>query len=180
MGLSMAKFAALRNATKQAATDWKKKGLLVFEVDGTVNVEASNAKLDARADSYRGGLTKKAQEPTERTSPVAVSGGKTLAHADAVAKKENFLALLRELEYDRESGAVVAIDDVVSEVVEQLARVRTKLLGIPTKVAGRLALLKSAGEVEAFLTEEIALALKELTGDTDGLACVRKVQGRRQ
>jgi phage terminase Nu1 subunit (DNA packaging protein) len=192
MGVSMAKFAAMRKVTKQAVSKWKARGLLVFDDDGTVNVEASTARVDGRAEVYRGGATKREAPATvpalpapsetleDKAERLIESGVVTmLSHADAVAKKENFLALLRELEYDQASGAVVAIANVEREVVAQLSRVRTKLLGIPSKVAGRVALLKSAEEVQAFLDEEVALALMELTGDTDGLAGLRKVQGRR-
>lgn len=187
MGVSVSAFAAIRKKSRKTGQEWKAKGLLVFEADGSVNVEASHARLDARPARYRGGNTEPegntvgvAPSPSERLEVTAermITAGVVtmLPHAEAVAKKENFLALLRELEYDRESGSVVAIEEAVREIVEQLARVRTKLLSIPTKVAGRLALLRSAEEVEAFLTEEIALALEELSGDTDGPACVRKI-----
>lgn len=88
-----------------------------------------------------------------------------LSHAQAVQKKENYLALLRELEYDREVGKVVEIDAVVSLVAAQFATVRTRLLAIPSKVASRIALIQTPEEARALVEAEITEALKELADD---------------
>src|SRR5690242_15322499 len=42
--VSLAKFGALHGVSKQAASKWKARGLLVL-ADGKVDVEASNARL---------------------------------------------------------------------------------------------------------------------------------------
>lgn len=172
-----------------AVSKWKSKGLLVLDDDGSVNVEASNKKIDARPHVYRGGETTKKVKPgnrkgspeTRQKSPpepvpsddlsatasrlLATGARAMLPHAEAVRNKENYLALLKELEYDRDSGAVVEVAEVAKQVAAEYAIVRAKLIGIPARVAGRVAVMKSPEEVKALLDEEISEALAGLTID---------------
>jgi hypothetical protein len=92
----------------------------------------------------------------------------SLAEAERI--KENYLAMLRQLEYDQKSGAVVAADDVAQAVAGEYAVVRNRLLSIPAEVAPRVAILKSAEEVQAFLAKEVAKVLEGLTLDGSGIA----------
>lgn len=92
---------------------------------------------------------------------LAMSGGLP-SHAVSLATKEHFLALLRELEYDKLSGAVVLIEEVAGVVGAQLAAVRTRLLAIPSEHAPRLARMQSALEVQEALRVLITAALSEL------------------
>jgi hypothetical protein len=85
--------------------------------------------------------------------------------AEAKRHKESFLALLRELEYDKEVGAVVEIAESIRQIGIEYAAVRSRLLAIPNKVAPRAALLSSPDEVRALIEVEIVEALKELTLD---------------
>jgi phage terminase Nu1 subunit (DNA packaging protein) len=82
--------------------------------------------------------------------------------AEAARIKENYLALLRRLEFEEKSKQVVATEDVGAIVSAEYAIVRNRLSGIPTDAAQRLANLCSAEEVEAFLSAEICTALHEL------------------
>ncbi len=79
--------------------------------------------------------------------------------------KENYLALQAQLEYDQKSGLVVAVEDVTSAVGEDYAKVRSRLLAIPSEHAPRIQRLKTAIEVEDALREIITEALEELTHD---------------
>ncbi len=85
----------------------------------------------------------------------------SLAEAERI--KENYLALLRELEYDQKSGLVVRIEDVTAEVGKKFATVRTRLLAIPAEQAPRLHRLKTVAEVQDALQDIITRALEELT-----------------
>lgn len=86
-----------------------------------------------------------------------------LDHADAVKKKENYLALLRELEYDRESGKVVEVSEQTRLVAEKFAIVRNHLLSIPARSAARIVLLRDPQEAQDYLAGLIAEALEELS-----------------
>jgi lysozyme family protein len=86
-----------------------------------------------------------------------------VTHAEAARIKENYIALLRQLEYDRESGKVVEIDVVMQRVAERYASVRTRMLAIPTKIAPRAAVLTSPEELRALIEEAVIEALQELS-----------------
>lgn len=181
---SQAAFARRRGVSKAAVAKWKAQGLLSMTADGQVEIEESEWRLEDRPSSYRGGRSKSAPVPAAKPKPqIAVApdespadaaerivkeAGAPYSHAEAVRIKENYLALLRQLEFDLKSGAVVPIDVVIAALVEQLAKVRNKVLGIAVRVAPRAAILKSSEEVRDLIDVEAALALEELTLDDGG------------
>ncbi len=59
-------------------------------------------------------------------------------------------------------GKLLLLDDVSDAWIEMIANARAKLLGIPTKIAARLAVIENTAEVENFLKEVIYEALTEL------------------
>ncbi len=83
----------------------------------------------------------------------------------SLAKKEHYLALQRQLEYDKSVGEVVHISQVAEVVGTQLAAVRTRLLSIPAENAPRIARLTTAAEVQDALQALIVEALEQLTQD---------------
>lgn len=106
------------------------------------------------------------ETPEQAAERIVFQDGRVFpSEAEAKRHKESFLALMRELDYDRENGSVVSIIDVVLAVAAEYALVRTRLLNIATRVAPRAAMLRSAEEVRALIDEEVALALKELSLD---------------
>lgn len=177
-------FARRRGVAKSMVSKWKAAGLLSMTAEGLVEVEESEWRLADRPGQYRGGKTKPPRPDPQPAAEPELAAGETpedaaerivlqegrapYAHAEATRIKENYLALLRQLEFDQKSGAVVPIDAVVAGVVEQYAKVRNKLLNIPTRVAPRAAVLRSAEEVRALIEAEVNLVLQELTLDGDG------------
>jgi hypothetical protein len=87
----------------------------------------------------------------------------TLSMADAERLKENYLARLRQLEYDTKAGLVVPVAEVAAEVGQALATVRTKLLALPAEHAPRLHRLKTVPELQDALARLITEALEELS-----------------
>jgi hypothetical protein len=181
--MTQADFARHVGLTTGRISQLKKQGLIAMSDDGRVLVEETKWRLEDRAPSYRGGATKRLDRtPPARPSPlpdespaeaaeriVVREGGAPYEHAEAVRIKENYLALLRQLEFDLKSGAVVPIDVVIAVLVDQLARVRNKVLAVGVRVAPRAAVLRSAEEVKALLDTEIGQALEELTLDDGAL-----------
>lgn len=90
-----------------------------------------------------------------------------LSVADAEQLKENYLARLRQLEYDTKAGAVVPAAEVAAIVAKEYAAVRTRLLAIPAELAPRLHRLKTLPEIQAALSAAVTEALEELTRDGD-------------
>ncbi|MFH5926434.1 hypothetical protein [Roseomonas xinghualingensis] len=109
------------------------------------------------------------ESPAEAAERIAL-GSAPYDIAEAERVKENYLALLRQLEYDQKSGAVVPVADVARVVGEQLARVRTRLLAIPAEQAPRIHRCKTAAEVQGVLADVVTEALEELTRDGAGPA----------
>ena len=68
---------------------------------------------------------------------VFVDGRVFASEAEAKRHKESFLAHQRQLDYDRDRGSVVSVDDVVAAVAAEYALVRNRLLNIATRVAPR-------------------------------------------
>lgn len=91
-----------------------------------------------------------------------------ISKAEAERRKEIALAKLREMEVDRERQRVVPVDEVAAMVVAEYAKVRTRLIGLPAKVASRAAVMKSAAEIQAMIADEVTEALKELSLDAGG------------
>ncbi len=96
---------------------------------------------------------------------IVTKAAKLLPLAEAIQMKENYNALLKQLEYDKESGLVVMAEDVLKEVGEEYAKVRTRLLAIPSEQAPRIQRLKTVAEVQSVLQDIITEALEELTAD---------------
>ena len=94
---------------------------------------------------------------------------KTAQNQKAKRVKENYLALREQLEYDRESRLVVAVEDVTRAVGEEYAKVRTRLLAIPSENAPRIHRLKTVLEVQDAMYGLIVEALEELTRDGEGI-----------
>jgi len=179
--LSLTKFGESHGVSKQAASKWKSRGLLVF-VDGKVDVEASNENLkklrkggapgDNQVDENDNRLTVDTQltvrpgESAERAAErILMATGAEMSIDQARTMKENYLALLNQLEYDEKSGLVVVAADVAKIVGEEYAKVRTRLLAIPAEQAPRLHRLKTVTEMQDALQELITEALEELTKD---------------
>ena len=175
-------FADLHGVSRKTVTLWKKRGWLVFQGD-EVNVSASNAlikryrrdgiesvtqgnKLGNKSGNKKGSIAKlpdeKIDEVVER---ILLSSGADMDIDEARRVKENYLALLNQLEYDQKAGAVVWVSDVAKAVGDEYAKVRTRLLAIPAEQAPRLHRLKTVTQVQDALQEIITEALEELTRD---------------
>lgn len=85
----------------------------------------------------------------------------------AKARKERALADIQEMKAAREAGLLVPIDEVDAIVVEENARVRTRILGIPTKIRPQAIVLTgndrdAAEKIVATVESEILSALLEI------------------
>jgi phage terminase Nu1 subunit (DNA packaging protein) len=95
----------------------------------------------------------------------------TLDIDEAKARKETARAGMAEIELAKARGEVVAIEVVTKIVGEQLAAVRAKLFGIPSKAAPVVASLSETLECREALDLLIREACDELVGvDSGGIA----------
>jgi hypothetical protein len=183
--LSMAKFGALHGVVKQSVAQWKSRGLLVI-VDGKIDVDPSNANLKklriggapgaAPTDEVAGENVRQLTTDEQRSirgdesasraaERILIASGAEMTIDEARRLKENYLALLNQLEYDQKSGLVVLVSEVAKAVGSEYAKVRTRLLSIPAEQAPRVHRLKTVTEVQDALQELITEALEELTRD---------------
>jgi hypothetical protein len=133
-------------------TGWRKR-----------NADSADKPADIADTPAVRGAAPSLEEEADRL--VFVEGRVFDSEAEAKRHKESFLAHLRQLEYDRECGTVVPVEDVVAAVVGEYAKVRNRLLSIPARVAPRVAHLRSPEEIKALIEQEVAQALEELTCD---------------
>jgi hypothetical protein len=79
------------------------------------------------------------------------------------ARRESALADMAEIEVAERRGDLVSVDEARADVVSRFTVVRTRLLGVPSRVAQRLPHL--AGEVVPIIDELLREALEELAID---------------
>ncbi|MOA41264.1 hypothetical protein D3C78_1632090 [compost metagenome] len=96
--------------------------------------------------------------------------GVTMSLDEARQMKENFLALLTQLEYDIKSGQVLPYKDMIEAVGNEYARMRTRLIAIAPEHGPRLRVLASTTNDAEFvqaLQEVVYEAMEELSLDAD-------------
>lgn len=193
--MNQSDFAKLHGVSRKTITTWKARGWLVLDGDD-IDVEASNHNIER----YRKTVTrteKKAEgnkqgNKTGNRSPGNRSGNKTVSESpESVTKtvermiaehgvtmtldearqmKENFLALLTQLEYDIKSGQVLPYKDMIDAVGNEYARMRTRLIAIAPEHGPRLRVLASTTNDTEFvqaLQEVVYEAMEELSLDAD-------------
>jgi phage terminase Nu1 subunit (DNA packaging protein) len=189
--MNQSEFAALHEVSRKTVTKWKERGWLVFAGD-EIDVDASNANLKRYrrdgAPAVTQGVTQapegnKPKTVTQAASEVTLGAGESaedvagriltgnvelLSFDEARRFKENYLGLMAQLEYDRDSGLVVDVTEVAKAVGSEYAKVRTRLLSIPAEQAPRLHRCKTPAELQDMLQEIITEALEELTRDGAG------------
>jgi len=74
----------------------------------------------------------------------------------------------KEMENAVGRGDLVYIEDVAKQIENQLTKVRTRLLGVPTKVAPEAHASATVREVQTLIEGAIVEALNELVGYSQG------------
>ncbi len=96
--------------------------------------------------------------------------GVTMKLYEARQMKENFLALLTQLDYDIKSGQVLPYKDMIEAVGNEYARMRTHLIAIAPEHGPRLRVLAyttNDAEFVQALQEVVYEALEELSIDAN-------------
>ncbi|MEO1265938.1 MAG: terminase small subunit [Pseudomonadota bacterium] len=83
---------------------------------------------------------------------------------EAQRRKEIALAQLRQLEVEERAGRLIPTDEVLNNVRVGLAKVRSKMLGLPASIAPRLGRIgNKPAVIQAELQEAISAILTELS-----------------
>lgn len=164
---TLAEFARRRGVSRKTTTTWKQRGWLVMTDDGQVDVAGSTNLLNQRPAVYRGGHTNRDSTnggaEMEAAREQLRHDDSAMTHAEALRVKEVYLAKLRKLEFETESGRLVPCDQVEKAWGQLIANARKHLLAIPTKLAERILLAKTPADAERILRDEIYAALTELS-----------------
>lgn len=164
--VKQAEFARLSGVTRNTITEWKKRGWVVMD-GNRVNVEASNVRLKRYRRNGLPGIDKGNGRRHETRGQAADRIAKDAAPFDideALRVKENYLALLNKLEYEKKSAAVVAVADVPGVWEELRTRVSERLLRIPREAARKAHQATTVAIAQDILAQTVRRALEDLTG----------------
>ncbi|RYM73248.1 RNA polymerase subunit sigma-70 [Serratia liquefaciens] len=193
--MNQSDFAKLHGVSRKTVTSWKARGWLVLAGDD-IDVEASNANIERfrktvtrpekkeagnkqgnktgnRSSGNKSGNKNVKDLPESATKTVErmiAEHGVTMTLDEARQMKENFLALLTQLEYDIKSGQVLPYKDMIEAVGNEYARMRTRLIAIAPEHGPRLRVLASTTNDAEFvqaLQEVVYEAMEELSLDAD-------------
>lgn len=160
---SQTEYAAHRGVSNNTISKWKRRGLLVFDADGGVNVE----KSDEFVANHGGRLSALPCNPEVSAEDAGVTPavGQDWFRSKAESERVRlcYEALLLQLRYDRESGLIAPIDDVVALIATEYDAVRTRCSEIGERVAARLVSVTSAEQAKAMIDADVVLALEELS-----------------
>ena len=181
-GISIREFARRENVSDTLVRKALKLNRLEAFEDGSLNPELVGS-------NWREGNAKSANSanPVVRTAPrgshaanpspvdsetleeeaarLLESGGEANhAYAEALRRKENYLALLRQLEYENKSGSLVELEVAEKILFEQARASRDAWLNWPTRVGPLLAadLGLEADRVVGALTEYVHKHISQL------------------
>lgn len=156
-----ADYARRHGVSKPAVQKWEKSGWLVF-VDGKVDVEQSDAKLATYRNSKDGRATKGKpaagnpatskpaasvlaaapqddETPAQAAERIVRSLGADMTIEEAKRVKENYLALLNQLDYQQKDGSLVDLATAEQVLFEATRAARDAWLNWPAKVGPQLA-----------------------------------------
>lgn len=194
MLVSLTEYSRHHGVSKPAVTKWKKGGFLVL-VDNKVDLEESDKKLrefklgkfshaDGDVDEKSTSIepaqeasVSSEQPPDEerlRTvaqimSALADNGLELMPYDEALRFKENYLALLRKLEYETKNASLISLDIAESVLFEEFRAQRDAWLNWPTRVGPMLAvdLGLDAARVTQALTTYVHQHIAQL-GEAEG------------
>ncbi|MDY7558972.1 MULTISPECIES: hypothetical protein [unclassified Pseudomonas] len=156
--MNQSDFAKLHNVSRKTVTSWKARGWVV-SARGVIDVDASNAQLERYRKSvtqpeksYLGnGLGNRNKllpndqlsvlpsaiddESAEKTATRIMSAqGASMTLDEARRVKENYLALLHQLDYERKSGELVELAVAETILFDQARASRDAWLNWPTRI----------------------------------------------
>lgn len=136
--------------------------------EGRIEKDA-NGKIDQEKADYDWEMnTDPAKQNNVKNKKNAEFSGeiKGPSYQQSRAVREAYQAKLAKLEYEEKAEKLVDAEQVKREAFEEGRRIRDALLSIPARISSQLLTAKSAFDVEQILTEELTLALKNLSDES--------------
>ena len=167
-GLSFRQFARADGCSEALVRRRVRAGYLPTLPNGRISENlVGTAWRDSAAPGAKPVVRRREDEtPEQAAERIVFREGRVFdTEAEAKRHKESFLALLRELEYDKEIGAVVEITESIRQIGIEYAAVRSRLLAVPAKAAPRLLHISEPELARAIVEKEVIEALTALTAD---------------
>ena len=185
-GISIREFARRESVSDTLVRKALKLNRLAALEDGSLNPllvgsnwREGNAKSANRANQNANPVVRTSAKGSHAANPLSVDGetleeeaarlleiGGEASHdyAEALRRKENYLALLRQLEYENKSGSLVELEVAEKILFEQARASRDAWLNWPTRVGPLLAadLGLAADRVVGALTEYVHKHISQL------------------
>lgn len=163
--MSLSAFARTHGKSQQAASKWKRDGVLVMKGE-KVDAEKSDARMRGFGLGRFGPNAETVVDPltTDDTTIEARLSAGTLTKVDAEKVKENALALKHLVAVRKEAGSLIEADLVERVVFEEAQKARDAWLNFPSRIAPLLAadLGLDAGLIAEALTAHVHRQLDSL------------------
>lgn len=170
--LNQKQFADMVGVSAARICHMVKAGILPLGPDGKFDEEEVQAKYDEfkalSEETPRRGKTgpRPAPKPAEDEAPLLTPDDTPDLYVSK-KKREYYLALSAQLEYEELTGLLVRKDDVRREAFDMARKTRDSLLQLPARLMAQLAAESDAHKVREMLDKEIRYALNQLKGSTE-------------
>lgn len=142
--MTFAEYARHQKVNRSSVLKWKRAGYLTITTDGLVNVERSDERLLQAGRGKR--LSGIPTESTPAATKENIQALQTLlenagmvSESEARRVKENYIALLRQLEFEIRSGKLIEAEPLRKSLFEIWRRERDSLLRLPSRIGAVLA-----------------------------------------
>jgi len=174
--LSQTDYATARGWTRGYVTQLKQAGRLVMTEDGKVDVEASDLLHKQTEDPNRDDVKARHAEKRGKDSKVDEIGGAKpvkpkkdpkphdpdhLKFVEGRAKEQHFKALQAELDYKKNIGELVSMEDMKAAVTDLITIFRQNLENMPHRISAEL-VGKEINDIRSTLKHEINAELTNL------------------
>lgn len=166
--MSYSEYAAHRRVTYQTVRKWVEQGYVARVSNGRVDVQRSDANLNARAAGGPGMRFEIEAANPRRTGSVACDPGAPFTSAEARRIKANYEALSMRDAYEKAAAAVAPIELVQRAIAEEYGYVRRRLMALGEEIASNFAAMRSPNEAKFVIDAAVNRALAELAS---GITC---------
>lgn len=153
--MTFADYSRHQGVSYKTVANWATEKKIKLVSRGKVDVDVSDEMLSGtRGMPGEGGVKKQPPGPVDERAP--------FTSLEASRMKENYVALAKKLEFEREAGTLAPIAELEAAYSEELAILRTKLLAMGSIIGPKIVMLPDAEIGKAIVDAEINHVLEEL------------------
>jgi hypothetical protein len=164
--MRQASFARMLGVDRAYVTRLKQEGRIVLTEDGLVDVQASRQRIletsGGREDVAVRWAERQGRAPIMPALTEALTDDHVvISRADALARKEHYLALKAKLDYERAIAELIPRDAVTAALDDLVVTVRTAFEQFPDRIAGQL-VGKDMDTIRAELKQGVRAIIQDL------------------